>query len=310
MSGATSWSIVFPLRDRCRIASEQDGDEVLLRGDRLFDAGNRGQRLLVLRPDLRHFRLRHDARPEPQVEQPRRRAEIARRRLCDLELAIERAHPDIARRNARHQRQHHAALCLLARIHLRLRGFGQATHPSEQVELPRGSQRCLVQREVRVGGRRDGRHAEAARTKATDVGVVADLRKQLRARRRQRTEELIDPCGGDAHVAVIAQRGLDQLVEDRVAELLPPFRVCNVGRLRIIDAPCIRCIDRWPHVVRSDGTAREHGGRNERNERTSLHLELLPAVDGGITLRRICSRRTQSVQLTSVTCDHRAPHSR
>ena len=182
ISGATSWSIVLPRGIGPGLRPSRIEIRFSCAAICCSMRGNRGERLLVLRLDLRHFGLRHDAGLEAQVEDPRGLAEVRRRRLRDLELPVERAQRDVARRDARHQRQHDAALRLLARIDLRLRGFGQAPHAAEQVELPRRAERRLVQREVAVHAGGDRRLADAARLGAARVGAVADLRQQLRAR--------------------------------------------------------------------------------------------------------------------------------
>ena len=57
------------------------------------------------------------------------------------------------------------------------------------------------------------------RLRAGDVAAVAQLRIGLRARAGEPAHELVDAGGGDAHVEVVAQRGLDQAVERRIAEL-------------------------------------------------------------------------------------------
>ena len=265
-------------RDRPGIAPEQDRDQVLLRGDLLPDRRDRRERLLVLRPDLRDLGLRHDAGPEAPVEDARGFAEVRRRRLRDLELPVERPHHDVARRDARDDGQHDPALRLLARVHLRLRRLGQPANATEQVELPRRAERGLVEREIRIGGLGDRREAQTARPVARRVGAVADLREQLRARRRQRAGELVDPRCRDAHVAVLPQRRLDQLVQHRIAELLPPFRVRDLGGLRVVDAPRRRRVDRGTRVVRPQRAPGEGDGGQHRERAHLLHACLL-AVD-------------------------------
>ena len=264
-------------RDGTRVASEQDRDEIFLCGDLLTDGGDRGQRLHVLRLDLRDLRHRHDALLEAAIEDPRRLAEVRGRGARDLELAVEGAHHDVRRRDTRHHREHDAALRLLARVDLRLRGFRQAAHAAEEVELPRRTERSLVQREVRIDGLRNRREAEAARARARHVTTVTDLRIELRARRLQRAGELVDARGGDAHVAVLLQRGLDEVVQHRVAELLPPLRVRDVDGLRIVDPPRVRRVHAGTSVVRADGAACK-GERYDGDEHTSLHPALLPIL--------------------------------
>jgi hypothetical protein len=145
ISGATSWSMVLPRAIGPRVAAEQDRDEVFLRRDRLLEGRNRGQRLLVLRVDLHHFRLGDDAGFEAQVEQPRGGAEVPGRCLRNFQLAVECAQQDVAGGDAGHQRQHDATLRLFAGIDLRLRGLAEAAHATKQVELPGRTERCLVE---------------------------------------------------------------------------------------------------------------------------------------------------------------------
>ena len=166
-------------RDRPRVAPEQDRDQVLLRGDRLLDAPESRPAPAGTASGSADLGLRHDAGLEAQVEDARGLAEVRRRRLRDLELAVERAQHDVARRDVRHQRKHDAALRLLAGIDLRLRGFAQAAHAAEEVELPGGAERRLVQREIVVGaGAGIGGCADAARPGAARIGAVAELRER------------------------------------------------------------------------------------------------------------------------------------
>ena len=268
----------FPARDRRRVASEQDGNQVLLRCDRLLERRNCGERLLILRTNLHHFGLRHDAGLETQVEDPCGFAEVPGRRPRDLELPVERPQSDVARRDTRHYRKHDAALRLFARIDLRLRGFAQAAHATEKVELPGGAERCLVQRELVVHAGRDGRLPHPRRLGAARIGAVAQLRQRLGPRADERADELIHSGGGDAYVAILAQRGLDQPVQHRVAELFPPLRIRDFGGLGIVDPPRGRRVHAGPHVIRSDRAAGERRG-NEHCEGMLLQL-CLHAVTG------------------------------
>ncbi len=180
--------------------------------------------------------------------------------LRDLELPVECPQSDVARRDARHHRKHDAALRLFARIDLRLRGFAQAAHATEKVELPGGAERCLVQRELVVRAGRDGRLPHAGRLGAARIGAVAQLRQRLGPRADERADELIHPGGGDADVAIFAQRGLDQPVQHRVAELFPPLRIRDLGSLGIVDPPRGRRVHNGPRVIRSDRAAGDGRG--------------------------------------------------
>ena len=264
-------------RNRPGVAAEQDRDQVLLRGDRLLERRDGGVRLLILRADLRHLALGHGAGLEAQLEHPERAGEVVGRGARDLELLVERAQADVAGRNARHQGQHDTALGLLTGIHLRLRGLAQAPHPAEQVGLPRRAERRLVEREIGVGTRRQRGLPDAARAGPAGVAAVADLRVQLRAGGHHRACELIDTGCSDAHVEVPAQRAVHQLVQYRVAELLPPAGVGDFGRLRVVDAPRRRRFDARPHVVRPERTAAQARGqqRHQRGELACPHLDVL-----------------------------------
>ena len=190
----------------------------------------------------------------------------------DLELTVECAQRDVAGGDPCHERQHHAALRLLAGVDLRLRRFTEAPHAPEQVELPGCAERRLVQRKVVVDTVRNRRLADATRPHPTAVCAVADLRVQLRTRGLQCADELVDPRSGDAHVEVLAQCGIHQLVERRIAELLPPLRVRHVGSLRVVDAPRRRRIHIGAHVVGARQATGETDCR-EPQDRQCPHLD-------------------------------------
>lgn len=113
------------------------------------------------------------------------------------------------------------------------------------------------------------------------IGAVADLREQLRARGGQRPDELIDPRCRNAYVEVLTQRAFHQLIQYRVAELLPPLRVRNLGGLGVVDAPSLRLVHAGTHGVRSDRAADEASGNNQqRYEHVDPHLDLLLVMHG------------------------------
>ena len=82
-----------------------------------------------------------------------------------------------------------------------------------------------------------------ARLRLASAAVV-ELRVELRARRAQRAEELVDARSGDLHVQVLAHGGVDQLIERGIAERLPPARVGDFGGLLVLDTPGLRRVDR------------------------------------------------------------------
>ena len=253
-------------RDGIGVAALEHGDQVLLRGDLLLELRDRGQRLLVLRLDLRDLELRHHAALVPQVEDPDGVLVVGGRLLRDLELPVERAQRDVARRHARDHGQHDAAPSLLGRVHLRLRGFGLPANASEEVGLPLRAKRPVVEVVVRAGVRGQRRHADGAGARAGRVAVVVRLRIELRPRRLQSADERVDARRGDHEVAVLLQRRFDEPGEHRVVELLPPARVRDVGGLRVVDAPGGGRIDRGLHVVRADRAAAGSKRRGEERQ--------------------------------------------
>ena len=275
--GAISWSMVLPRGIGPGLRAQQDRQQVFLRGDGLLELRDCRARLLRLRADLRQLRHRDHAGLVAQLEDAQRALEVARGGLRDLQLPVQRAQHDVAGSDAGHQRQHHAALALLAGIDLGLRGLGLAAHAAEQVGLPARAQRHVVEREVRAQRRRHRRKALGAGARARGVGAVADLRIELRAGGGQRTDELVHPGGGDAQVAVVAQRGLDQLVQHWVAELLPPLQVGYIGGLRVVDAPGGGRVHRRAHVVRAHGAAGQERS-NAGGDGMQLHLDILPSI--------------------------------
>ena len=111
-----------------------------------------------------------------------------------------------------------------------------------------------------------------ARLRLASAAVV-ELRVELRARRAQCAEELVDARGGDLHVQVLAHRVVDQLIERGIAECLPPARVGDSGRLLVLDAPGLWRVDLRLGVVRADG-ARGDGNRGRTQEAREIRREV------------------------------------
>ena len=136
MPGSASCADRLAARKRAGIAAEQKRDQVLLRGD-----------LLLQRPEWRPAPADIANRPaRPRASRRRRPCGAARRcarsahssaRSAARSRAGDRARAgDIARGDARDQRQHDAAPALLARVDARLRRFGLAPYAAEEVDLP------------------------------------------------------------------------------------------------------------------------------------------------------------------------------
>src|SRR4029453_2821735 len=116
---------------------------------------------------------------------------------------------------------------------------------AEEVELPIGTERALVERRIRISGYRSRRPADA-RAAARRAEAVAQLRIKLRARRGKVADESIAARGGDHEIEIVDECLVDERGEHRIVEALPPAHIGDVGRLRVGDAPRPRRIDGGP----------------------------------------------------------------
>jgi hypothetical protein len=66
--------------------------------------------------------------------------------------------------------------------------------------------------------------------------------------------ELPDPGSGNLYILVLLESDPDQIVENRVVELLPPGRIGKVLRFVVFEAETLRDINGWALVVRTYGT--------------------------------------------------------
>ncbi len=177
-------------------------------------------------------------------------------------MRIEPAKLQIVRRDARDQRNDDAAAGFVARQRLRARAFGEPADASPEIDLPARRKAGAIG-VVGIGDQsRDlRRESGLRRAGARGARVVADLRKELRARLREHRGRLLEIGDGDLHVVVVRERLGDERVEHRVAERLPP---CGVARLdgrgsRVLELR--RRVDRRSLVVGSRHAAGErHAG--------------------------------------------------
>ncbi len=198
--------------------------------DLLLDRRDLRGRGLRLRLRLRDVHLRRHAVLELQLEYLQRLVVGAQRLLRNGKLLIERAQVQIVVGDLRHQREDHAAARLVGRQQVRLGGLGLPTDAPPQVDLPARARDDAVAglcarsgRLVRQKIRRE-LLARAAR-------VVSDLRIKRGLRFGEYRCGLLHVGCRLLHTLVVRKRFGDQLVEHRIAELLPPLGVDRVGRV-------------------------------------------------------------------------------
>ena len=81
-----------------------------------------------------------------------------------------------------------------------------------------------------------------------------DLREEGRSRCHVLPHELFDPGSRNLHIFVLLQGDLDQIIEHRIIELLPPGRIGKVFRFLVFEAKDLRDVDGWALVIRAYGT--------------------------------------------------------
>ena len=197
--------------------------------------------------------------------------------MRDHELGVQLAEREVRAGDVRNQRQQDAAPCVLAPEEARLRGLVEPPDPAPDVELPA---------EVDVGvpeicrGRAVG--GEENRSPATGKATPdVDLREELRPCDSRVRPELVDAPSGDPDVVAAGEGLVDQLLEDRVAEDIPPRLIGERRRRRrrsLNLAVLIRDREGGPLVVGADGAAREHGQEEGRGSE-ALHVSALPRRD-------------------------------
>ncbi len=256
---------VLAADDRAGVAAEQHAQAVLLLGDGLFQRRNAGQRLFVLRFVLAQLEQRDDPAFETQLEQLIRLAAALRRRLGDLQLAVQVAQVDVGARNAADQRQDDAVAALLAGQQLRIRRLGLAADTAPDVDFPTGVEDGAV---AVIGRwlRGPGRNVPLAAYLVTG----ADLREESGADEAVFPGKFVDARRGNHQILVLAQRRIDQIVEHRVAELLPPGGIGQILRLRLGEPPGSGRIHRRSYIVRPDHAATDEQ-RNQGSKQCLTH---------------------------------------
>ncbi len=242
-------------RDGTRVAAEQDRQRTLGLRDLRLDLRDLRRRSLVLRLRLGDGHLRSLPVLELELVEAHRFAVGAERALRDRKLLVQAAQRDVVGGNRAHQRQDHAAPGLVGGEHVRLRRLGKAPDASPEVDFPaRAEQRLVGGLRIRIV-RNHGDDSGVGDARLFPVRRVADLREERRAGLRDHREGLLDIGGRDLDAEVVGERGLDQPVEHRVAELFPPRGVRGFRHLRGLEAEGGRRVDLRSHVVRSHRAA-------------------------------------------------------
>ena len=257
-------------RNRPGIAAQQDAQAVFLLRHRLFQGRDGSQGLLVLGAVLAEFQVGDEAAAKPFFEQVVGLLTGARRLPGDFQLPVQGAQVDIGGGNVAHQGEHHPAAAFLAGQQLGLGRLGQAPDAAPQVDLPAGADR----RGKAVGG---GPVAWSHRVVARlgdplpgVLGTAPHLGEEFGAGGAVASGILFHPGRGDAQVPVFLKGRGNQLVEHRVAELLPPGGVGQFSPILFGQAPAGRGVELRSTVVRPDGAARE--GEHQHTERENpLH---------------------------------------
>ncbi len=197
--------------------------------------------------------------------------------LRDHELVVELAEREVGPRDVGNQREQDSAARLLASP--RTRAFAASLSrrirpqmSSSQPKLTLASQRFVVA--VLFGSEED--RVAAAGKAAADV----DLREELRAGDARVRPELVDAPGRDPDVVVGAERLVDQLLEDRVAEDVPPGLIGERRRRRrraLNLAVLVGNGEGRPLVVGADGASARtgRGAARTRARASAAHVSAL-----------------------------------
>ncbi len=235
-----------------------------------------------LRTGLLHRHARLEAVFELQVE------ELHRIGICrlgarrDHQLLVEGAELQVAIGHGRDKGQDHSLPGLFAGEHLGSGRLRLAADAAPEIDLPGRPGEDVV----RVHRANLLTLALAGRGRP-----VARLRIQRGARLRQHGGRLLDVRGGDLDVQIAGERLVNQAVEHRVLELLPPRGVRGVPRLRHLVPVGRRRLDCGPLVLRPHQAAGERK-RDEQHGQAAHVSALLPTSSSAAPRgSRRCRRR-------------------
>jgi hypothetical protein len=277
-------------RERGRRHAGQHRDRVLELRALHAEIDGLHQSTLELRIRLHYVGARHYAGPVAVFGELERLAQRTGGVVEEPRLRVERAQLEIARRELRLEREACRGDVAGARSRRGLGGLDAPAHPAPQVDLPLRREPAAVARQ----GTASGRAAEraAGRMAAYRGGIRVQRRVKRGARDAERGERLAVLRLGTGERLVRDVDLLDQSVQLRVAEDLPPSSALDVvARLGLL--PALRRFPECFHVgrVRSvvvgpEGAAGEDG---EKNRRPGFHAGLRAAR----LLRTLRRRRTR-----------------
>ena len=174
--------------------------------------------------------------------------------------------------------QAHAGRVGCGRAQLERARVALLAQAAEQTELPAGVE---AEHEAVEGDAADRARRRLRRARAGVAGAGIELGPQLGGGGTSGGARLVDARERGAQVAVVGERLVDQLVEQRVAERAPPGGVARRRREhRIVRGRALECVGTvrvCDLVARADAAARRRG-RDEKEERGAVGAA---ALDGG-----------------------------
>ena len=210
------------------VAPEQEVDLVLPGHDRALDLGDLGRHLAQRGLGARGLQRRGGAALEPAVEEVVGVLEGGGRAPRDLQLGVQLAQLEVGRGDVGHERQQDAAPRLLGGEVLGARRLVQPPDAAPEVELPREAD---VRRPLRLGlalrGSRTGRGA----SRCQPAVVVRPRGRTRTAGDAVEGARLLDARRGQPRVEAVRERLVDQALQHRVVEDVPP------GQRRPASAP-------------------------------------------------------------------------
>jgi hypothetical protein len=260
------------------MAPQEEGQPVLLLRDAPFEVRDAGHRRRERRAGAGRLEAGRGAGLQAAVEQVVRLLERCGGALRGLQLQIELAQLEVARRHVGDEREQHAAARLLAGQDLRPRRLVQPPDAAPQIDLP-GDAEVDVIKVVRPRAGLTELRGLAARP----AGAGLDLRQKLRAANAGRRPRLFNAPRREPHVVTVAERLVDQRLELAVLKDLPPGAVgerSRFGRAHL-SADLLGSRDRRPLIVGTDGAAPNEQENGQEEGRAESERETVVAAVAG-----------------------------
>ncbi|MNV46525.1 hypothetical protein D3C71_1383590 [compost metagenome] len=261
-----------PADDGAGVASKQHGQVVFLLCHLGLELRDRGLGALELGEVLRQFHFGNGAGSKAQLEDLVGFAAGLGGSAGNFQFPIQIAQGDVARCHRRHQAQDHRAPTFFRGQQVSPGGLVEAPQAAPDVQLPANTESGLVAVVDRVNARVQGHRAVVpGRPVAVALCADADLRIHLRANLAVTALELLDPRSGDLDVFVLGQCTANQLIEDRVLELLPPQAVGQRADLMVGVAIGRGSVRGRALVIRADHATAQAQAQHQGN-REGTHL--------------------------------------